>query len=328
MQKNDFKGQDLSTLFKGKDLRGSGDKFKNQDLTGADFSDCDLRGVDFSFANLTDAKFCNARMGKKTIVQILITLLQISIGVVAGFINVLSIVFLLLGIQEMLDKLGLAKNYQLVEIALPSIFLISFLTLLAIQRHRINYLLWLLSIMVASTVIIAGFTGVPLFICSGVGMLTALVIIITIALAIIGVGVLAISGIVSVIIATLLSIVVSQNVASGSGVIMDGYGFITITSIIFNFLGIYLSYKAINKQESQLFFLRQLVITFRCLGGTKFIYANLNKTNFCEADLKYTRFSYAKNFNQSHWQHAKNHHLAQTRHTHTFRTPQSPRFSH
>lgn len=78
--------------FKGQDLRGR--SFKNQDLTGADFSDCDLRGVDFSFANLTDAKFCNARMGRTLINEFILCISQSILAMIASITAMFSMIFI------------------------------------------------------------------------------------------------------------------------------------------------------------------------------------------------------------------------------------------
>jgi len=83
MQTKDFKGQDCR-----------GRSFKNQDLTGADFSGCDLRGVDFSYSNLSDAKFCNARMGRTKKTGFALFLLQAVMGALFGIVLIiLSLVF-------------------------------------------------------------------------------------------------------------------------------------------------------------------------------------------------------------------------------------------
>jgi hypothetical protein len=103
MQTKDFKGQDLR-----------GKSFKNQDLTGADFSDCDLRGVDFSFANLTDAKFCNARMGRTLKVGFWVFILQTLLGLFAASYIALGNAMPIFLVKGILERLNISINENLI----------------------------------------------------------------------------------------------------------------------------------------------------------------------------------------------------------------------
>ena len=295
--------------FKGQDLRGQ--SFKGQDLTGADFSDCDLRGVDFSFANLTDAKFCNAKMGRTFIDELMLWASQSILAMIASITAMFSMIFIFAIVETFFVKY---INSDIAHIAFSVIYIILFIgiTLVAISRNKINYVLFFLIPITAialvksltineltminfiNDLVESGFGGV-------IGSLSAAlvsVIIIAISEYITGYAALA-----------MIAFFTMQIMKAGN----SGLGIIIGISISSSFIlfGMYLGWRSNQKEEPQLLLLHRLSLRMACGNSTQFLEANLNGADFTGADLKHARFGKAK-ISNCNFQQAKNHHLALT----------------
>ncbi len=330
MQTKDFKGQDLR-----------GKSFKNQNLTGADFSDCDLRGVDFSFANLTDAKFCNARMGRTLKVSFSLLLLQLLIGVFVGFTNIISNFSLEYMSKSILEAFTINSDISHIIFIMFFICLCIVAFLRAINHKRLDYLGWfftlMLTIAVAAVIAVSinlitksnevkaidGYKATVVYedrgshqfkklknlldiIKVGVSIVLAFLVIGT---ATIGVLLVALTGVVTGVIAGVVPavtfIAISMTNAETRLLI------VATSSIMYSILGIYLGKRSINREEFHLLFLRELSLKIVCFSSSKFAFSILKNTDFSEVDLKYVNFKNAK-ISQCYFQQAKNHHLALT----------------
>ena len=139
--------------YRGKDLRGR--SFKGQNLAGADFSDAQLGGVDFSEADLTGAKFCRAVMGHSKKGKSVLLVYHLGIGGIAGLLAMIGAIFGVLLIQSLLRALHFSETEHIFEITTGIAFVISFGIWLAVQRQRLDYILWLMLFLVAVAVAVA-----------------------------------------------------------------------------------------------------------------------------------------------------------------------------
>ena len=145
MAKNDYHGLNLR-----------GRSFKNRDLTGADFSDCDLRGVDFSGAKLSEVQFCRVRMGKSYTSGFWLLLLQIVMGMIAGFLAVLGNLFLQHSIEQITEGSAMdsVEYRNLIVVGIILLFVTVFR--IALNRNRFDIFWWFCFILMTGAVAVAG----------------------------------------------------------------------------------------------------------------------------------------------------------------------------
>ncbi len=299
--------------FSGQDLRGK--SFKGQDLRGADFSDAKLGGVDFSGADLSGAKFCRAQMGKSGKGLIVVAgVMQLFVGVVAGFLNLFGMVLLVLLFEAALKGAGLSVTAHILEITAIFALLSSFVIWLAVQRQRFDYLAWLFLTIVACALPLVGADAATSafwnMIASAIGHSLGA----TICAAVAGGGALAVAGGVAPAVAGGVALMGALAISRASKITGTGGVALAVAAIIFIRLGVILGRRAIQKEEPQLSLLRRLQLTIRCINATNFTAANLSATNFSGANLQHARFTGAK-LQGCIWQDAQNLHLAQTRNT-------------
>ncbi len=112
-----------------------------------------------------------------------------------------------------------------------------------------------------------------------------------------------------------IMIVLGATAGAGAGAVAGagaGAVAVAVAGAVFVIFGAYLGYRASNKEEPQLLFLRHLGLSFNALGGTQFASATLIDCDFSDADLKHARFNNAT-LQRCKFKHAKNVHLALTR---------------
>ncbi len=303
MQENDFSGQDLR-----------GRSFKNKELENAIFSDCDLRGVDFSGANLTAAKFYRAKTGRSLKLSCSISAVQVPLAIIAVSIVFAGNMFLAKYIKKILVSLTIYSDENLTIVMVIYTLMFTGVIFAAINRNRFAYLYWFFWLIIAGSLPLSFaeiegarylfFAAVIAGALTGIGSIVASVAVTN-------------TNTETEVIASTCSAVIAISLFLGARedlhlILAETVGMaITVPCIIFIFLQVYLGNRAIEKEEPQLHYLRQWILNFNCLGGTKFEFATLKEADFSQADLRYARFKNAKIIG-CHFQQAKNHHLALT----------------
>jgi len=300
MQTKDFKGQDLR-----------GKSFKNQDLTGADFSDCDLRGVDFSFANLTDAKFCNARMGRTIVDEFTLYLFQQGLGIIASIMAITSILSMLIIVDNFVGN-NINSNSKYIFFSISYAFLFISLVLATINKKKFDYILVCLGAVTVITLVkflitneftlsnlitnIVNNEFLGIFGSLGASLVSSIIIAVSEYT----------TGFISLATIIFITIRIIESGHTGIEIISS----IAISSIFIIF-GVYLKWRVNKKEELQLLLLHSLALKMSCSDGTQFLSANLNGVDFIGANLEYANFKNAK-INNCNFKQAKNHHLALT----------------
>jgi uncharacterized protein YjbI with pentapeptide repeats len=298
--------------FSGQDCRGR--SFKNQDLTGADFSDSDVRGVDFSGKDLTGAKFCNARMGRSIRMSCSISSLQVPLAIIAFSIVFVGNMFLANFVKKILTTLAIYSDVNLTLVMISYTLIFISIILVSVNRNHFSYLYWffwlILIFSIPLTIIKIEGAIYIFFVVVMVGALTGIgSIVASVAVTNPNAESERIPSTISTIIAVSLMLGFHDDITS---ILKQTVGVsVTLPSIIFIFLQMYLGKRAIEKEEPILNYLRQWILYFNCLGGTKFEFATLKELDFSQADLKNARFKNS-NFISCRFQQAKNHHLAST----------------
>jgi uncharacterized protein YjbI with pentapeptide repeats len=305
--------------FHGQDLRGQ--SFKNQDLTGADFSDCDLRGVDFSGANLTAAKFRRAKMGRTLKVVFTLSILQLLLSIIAGFTVAIGNFLFALLTQLIFNDLAINVDTNLLLIMLTYALLFAIVTIVAVNSKRFDYMLWFFIVIIVGTG--AGeMSGAAVAAAGDAAVAIAIIMAGAVTVAVVAgangaVAVAAGAIVSSLFVAVAVTFAANTDILESFGHITVNITFVaagiagSIASPISIVLGVYLGWRAVKEEESQLLLLRGLSLKLACIGGTQFAFATLKEVDFSQADLKYACF---KNTNMINccFQQAKNHHLALT----------------
>jgi uncharacterized protein YjbI with pentapeptide repeats len=304
MQTKDFKGQDCRGL-----------SFKGQDLTGADFSDCDLRGVDFSFANLTDAKFCNARMGRTLRWRFMYILLA---GIIICFLIYVINSLILIQIVRFIEEIRRKVNDIHILIVIIILGLVSISVVFMIfkrpQWFRVYGLIGL---------IVFVFLLMYLVIMSNLGLTysrTILDRLFGLSLILLAIWLLSYIMVMEMITIGGLIVVIGFRTALTLAIAIaiiviyyeDEINMERLSTIIvisgFLLMGHYSSH-FILKNESILSFIRNHFLLWQCWNGTIFDNTLLSKTNFSYVNLIAIHFKNAK-FHNCNFHNAKNHHLA------------------
>lgn len=275
--------------FSRQDLRGR--SFRGQDLTYADFSYCDVHGVDFSGADLTNATFWQANMGKSCEIGWLI--FQLPLGVIAGLIIAIGNFLIWKSIGMILEFFSINSGESQV------IFMIAYSILFASMLFTVSvYQRW--------DYIMAWFLGLII-----VGVTTRIdavfILLITVVAIVIVTGIIAVTGAMIGIITGFVAMVIIASLFYIGG--KNDAAPIDVASFIYIIMGLYLNWRANEKAEKQLLWLRNLSLKTACFRVTQFTFATLNGVDFSEADLSYAQFKNAKVINCNFHQ-AKNYHLA------------------
>ena len=282
--------------YRTQNLRGR--SFAGQDLTGADFSEADLRGVDFSGATLSGAKFCRARLGRTLKMTGWIVSLQWLLSIMAGSLAALGSFFMLSATQAILKAVHSDSDAnQIIFLGVYSLGFV-FAFFISVMRQQWAYLLAFCSMIVLAAIAGAG----------------ALDLAVAVAVAVVVVVAVAVAGVVAVAVAGGLAIAIAVAVAVAGAGAGTGTGAVAVAVAVFVIFGAYLGYRASNKEEPQLLFLRHLGLSLNALGSTQFAKATLSDCDFSDADLKHARFNNAT-LQRCKFKHAKNAHLALTRNT-------------
>jgi len=304
--------------FKGQDCREK--SFKNQDLTGADFSDCDLRGVDFSGKDLTAAKFCNTRMGRTKKASFALLLFRLLLSVIGAFIAVVCSVLINWCAEVDLKLFDLNTETNKAIFTATCSVLSATVLILASIRQRWYYAVCFFGLLIA----ISGYGGANEFASiDGVKYSESIFIAIVIVGVIVGtllmigvgagVGVVivigAVVGFASVAVVGILAIaLVISGAVSVDGSIAIAIA-IAVTGLVHTVAGFYLGKRAIDKEEHQLLWLRELSLKLNCFFTSQFSFAVLKNINFSNTDLKYARFKSAK-ISNCNFKNTKSHHFA------------------
>lgn len=291
-----------------------GRSFRGQNLTGADFSGADLRGVDFRDADLTGAKFVGAKAGITKLRQYWKITLGLLLG---GFFG--SLIFASLDVTtwfvDPIALIGPWETTRINRITVTSIYLLFHIASILAALNRQNWsVLWLcqavlITILLAGAVLGAG--ELPDALMVSVAITAPTTVAATAAAAITAVAATAGALVVTVVITVAVIGAVTGAVALAAPAEMAGLGVGALMLLVFGF---YLNWRCLKQEEPMLRELRHLNLAWQTWSGSDFRGATLAGTDFCQADLRYARFS-GSPLVGCRWQQSKNLHLADTRNT-------------
>ena len=306
----DYSGQNLS-----------GRSYRGQDLRGAMFRNADLRGVDFREANLTGADFSGARMGKTWRWWLWELPTQFVIGIALGTLFAMGLTIFASRIITPFSKFVSAEGLTDTASDYWALLLwigwqIGFAW--AARRGRLDWLvagfgiIMVLPVPVAGVMarflIWAGLSEAPYWespwmtLEASEAMYGSLVVGVALAGSFAGamVGSGAVAGAGAVAVADMAIPHPEAGVAGAA-----------VAILLSCLASWWLSRQALQNENLELDWLRRWSLRFRSAGSTDFREADLTGSVFSGANLAYVRFASA-NFNRTHWQNAKNLHLANT----------------
>jgi uncharacterized protein YjbI with pentapeptide repeats len=278
--------------FRGQDLRGR--SFKGLDLSYADFSNALLGSNDFRGATVTGAKFCRTNFGLSPVMQSIDFVLRMLLLSVAGVLVITCATRLPVLLA------GITGGHTGIFLLVFSSIMVFFF-LLALQRDRMQGLVWAILGLIVVAVSMGGSGNEK----GALGLvLIAILAIVLVSVAVIATTNISLAGTVGGVLGVAF-------IDTGGELTQQ---IIVYVSVAFLFLfSFYVGRRAVLREEPQLSFLRNFSIAFRSVGASRFD-GDLEAVDFTGANFEYVNFSCVKMINCK-WRGVKNAHLAQIKNT-------------
>nr|VFJ43163.1 MAG: Pentapeptide repeat-containing protein [Candidatus Kentron sp. FW] len=287
-------------------LRGR--NFRDQSLRGARFTGADLRGARFQKSDLTDADFSDARLGRTIWVALAAVFLGLTVGFLAGMLNIFTGFLLAKIFEELFSQSGTL----LIAWTAGSALVIAVIMLFFLYLSGARGLFAASGIVIIVSGTVAGIMAETWTVT--IPVVVAVAVAVAVAWAVAWVVAAAVAVAMAVAVAVAVSVVIAMAVAEAWAVAWSIALASAVAGAILFLPAVYTAWR-VHRDDSLFYSAVQLRRWFESLGGTNFRDANLTGAQFRRANLEYVRFIGVKTLKRTNFQDAKRLQFADTRST-------------
>ena len=282
-----------------------GQSFKGKNLSGADFSQANIQGANFQYATLKETKFIGAKAGLETVVVIFLGIFSFILSLFAGIASG----FAAYTTAHFLSSHAIQTNPippGLVTLLLLAVFFIYLINESIEKAFTVIAISLALALPISFTGALIGAIAVLGFVAETIAVGIAKATVGRVASYIVVLG--AVTTSMGLVLYWIIN--VARNQSEPLGVILyGGLFFVMILSAFLPFSSAYVAFESLSENE-QFYWAKKIIIS--CIGigrKTSFCHADLEKSDFTDAKLQGTEFSYA-NIKHICWENSKGLELA------------------